>query len=244
MIRALRKAAMSLGYVKTIAAETVRRWLQIADLKLHRYRHWLDSTDPQFGQKMADIVRLYANPPAGVAVYCIDERTGRQTLERIRPDWPTRSGLIRRREFHYRHHGTLTLFGCLEVDTGKIFGRCYQRHRSREFIDFLWRLIPRLPQDRKLHFVLDNYATHKTAQVREFIAEQNGRGQFHFTPTHGSWLNQIELWFATLTRWVLSLGSFAGLDELAEKVRRFIDFYNQNEAQPYRWTYTGQPQAV
>ena len=167
-----------------------------------------------------------------------------QALERIRPEWPMRSGLIRRREFHYRRHGTVTVFGCLEVDTGKVFGRCYRRHRSREFLHFRWRLLPRLPQDRKLHFVLDNYATHKTAPVKQFIAQQNGRVQFHFTPTHGSWLNQIELWFSTLTRRVLSLGNFGALDDLAEKVRCFIDFYNPNEAQPYRWTYTGQPRAV
>ena len=243
-IRTLGKAATRLGHVKTIAAETVYRWLPIADLKLHRYRHWLHSTDPQFDQKMADIVQLYVNPPADAAVYCIDERTGMQALERICPGWPTRPGLIRRREFHYRRHGTLTLFGCLEVATGKSIGRCYRRHRSHEFVDFLRQLLPSLPQDRKLHFVLDNYATHKTAQVKQLLARQDGRGQFHFTPTHASWLNQIELWFATLTRQVLSLGSFCGLDDLTEKVRNFIDYYNREEARPYRWTYTGPPRAV
>jgi len=160
-IRTLGKAATGLGQVPAIAAETVRRWLQIADLKLHRYRHWLHSTDAQFHQKMADIVQLYVNPPADAAVYCIDEHTGMQALQRICPDWPPRPGLIRRREFHYHRHGTLTLFGCLEVATGKILGRCYQRHRSREFVDFLQQL----------------------------LACQDGRVQFHFTPTHASWLN-------------------------------------------------------
>ena len=92
--------------------------------------------------------------------------------------------------------------------------------------------------------MLDNYATHKTAQVKQFTAEQNGRAQFHFTPTHASWLNQIEPWFSTLTRCVLSLGNFAGLDDLAENVRCFIKYYNNNEAEPYRWTYIGQPRAL
>jgi transposase len=243
-IRTLQRAAVSLGHVASIAAETVRRWLQIADLQLHRYRQWLHSTDPLFEQRMADIVRLYVHPPAEEPIYCIDERTGMQALERFRPDWPTRPGMVRKREFHYRRHGTLTLFGCFQVATGTVLGLCRQRHRSQEFLQFMNWLVPQLPADRKLHFVLDNYATHKTKQVQRFLADYDGRVQFHFTPTHASWLNQIELWFSTLTRRVLHLADFASRQHLERTVMDFIDYHNRNDAKPYRWTYTGQPRAV
>ena len=152
--------------------------------------------------------------------------------------------MVRRREFHYRRHGTLTLFGCFEVATGTVRGLCRERHRSQEFLQFMHWLLPKLPDDRPLHFVLDNYATHKTAPVKEFLADCDGRVQFHFTPTHASWLNQIELWFSTLTRRVLQLGDFASCDQLQRTVMGFIDYHNENDARPYRWTYTGQPREV
>jgi hypothetical protein len=243
-IRTLRRAAISLGHVATIATETVRRWLVIADLKLHRFRSWLHSTDPLFDERMSNVVGLYTDPPEGEAVYCIDERTQMQALERFEPDLPTRPGMVRKREFHYRRHDTLTLFGCLEVFTGKVLGLCRQRHRSQEFLEFMDWLVPQLPADRQLHFVLDNYATHKTKKVQEFIADHNGRIQFHFTPTHASWLNQIELWFSTLTRRVLKFGDFKSLTHLERTVMEFIHYHNQHDAKPYRWTYTGQPRAV
>jgi len=243
-IRTLRRAAIELGHVGSIAVETVRRWMVIADLKLHRFVSWLHSTDPQFDQRMADIVALYADAPEGKLVYCIDERTSMQALERFVPDLPTRPGLIRKREFHYRRHGTLTLFGSFEVATGQVLGLCRPRHRSREFLEFMHWLVPQLPDDQELHFVLDNYATHKTKAVQEFLAGHEGRVQFHFTPTHASWLNQIELWFSTLTRRVLHLGDFASRDRLERTVMDFIDHHNHHDARPYRWTYTGQPRAV
>lgn len=243
-IRTLRRAAISLGHVGSIAVETVRRWIQIADLKLHRYRQWLHSTDPLFEERMSDIVALYTRPPDNEPVYCIDERTGMQALERFEPDLPTRPGMVRRREFHYRRHGTLTLFGCFEVATGTVHGLCQQRHRTEEFLEFMGWLLPQLPDDRKLHFVLDNYGTHKSKKTQEFIAQYDGRVQFHYTPTHASWLNQIELWFATLTRQVLHLGNFATREHLQRTVIDFIHYYNSDYARPYKWTYTGQPRAA
>ncbi|MCD6302110.1 MAG: IS630 family transposase [Anaerolineae bacterium] len=243
-IRTLRRAAIALGHVPGIAVETARRWMATADLKLHRCRHWLHSSDPRFDQRMADIVALYADALQGKLVYCIDERTIMQARERFRPDWPTRPGMMRKREFHYRRHGTLTLFGCCEVATGTVHGLCPPRHRTQEFLQFLNWLVPQLPVDRPLHFVLDNYATHKTQQVRQFLARHQGRSHFHFTPTHASWLNQIELWFSTLTRRVLQLGDFTSLQHLQRTVLDFLDYYNQHDAQPYRWTFTGQPRGV
>lgn len=243
-IRTLQRAAIELGHVSSIAVETVRRWMVIADLKLHRCVSWLHSTDPLFEQRMAAIVGLYADALKGKLVYCLDERTGMQALARFVPDLPTRPGRIRKRECHYRRHGTLTLFGCFEVATGRMLGQCHQRHRGQEFLQFMNWLVPQLPADRELHFVLDNYATHKTETVQKFLARHEGRIQFHFTPTHASWLNQIELWFSTLTRRVLQLGDFASREHLERTVMDFIDYHNQHDARPYRWTYTGQPREV
>ncbi len=243
-IRTLQRAAIELGHVRSIAVETVRRWMVIADLKLHRFTSWLHSTDPLFDERMTAIVGLYADALHGKLVYCIDERTSMQALERFEPDRPTRPGRIRKREFHYRRHGTLTLFGCFEVATGTMRGRCCQRHRGQEFREFMHWLVPQLPADRELHLVLDNYATHKTKAVQQSLAGHEGRIQFHFTPTHASWLNQIELWFSTLTRRVLQLGNFTGREHLERTVLDFIDYHNEHDAKPYRWTYTGQPREV
>ncbi len=241
-IRTLQRAAIELGHVRSIAVETVRRWMVIADLKLHRFTSWLHSTDPLFDERMTAIVGLYADALHGKLVYCIDERTSMQALERF--ERATRPGRIRKREFHYRRHGTLTLFGCFEVATGTMRGRCCQRHRGQEFLEFMHWLVPQLPADRELHLVLDNYATHKTKAVQQSLAGHEGRIQFHFTPTHASWLNQIELWFSTLTRRVLQLGNFTGREHLERTVLDFIDYHNEHDAKPYRWTYTGQPREV
>jgi len=240
----LAAAAQRLGVVTSIGKETVRRWLATADLRLHRFRSWLHSRDPLFEQRMAEIVALYLSPPPDGLVYCIDERTGMQAKERLCPDWPVQPGRSARGEFHYRRHGTLTLFGCLGVHSGQVWGRCARRHCSTQFVAFVRWLIPQLPQDKVLHFVLDNLSTHKTKAVAALLAEYAGRVVLHFTPTHGSWLNQIELWFGHLSRRLLRRGSFASLQELEQTVMGFIDYYNDQEAHPYRWTYTGQPRAV
>ncbi len=242
--RLLAAAAQRLGIVSQIGAETVRRWLRIACLRLHRFRLWLDSHDPCFAQRMSEIVTLYTSQPADGLVYCIDERTGMQAIERICPDRPTRPGRCARGEFHYRRHGTLTLFACRAVHNGQVWGRCEERHRSEEFVRFLRWLIPQLPADKTLHLIADNLSTHKTAAVCELLAEYGGRVVLHFTPTHASWLNQIELWFGLLGQRVLRRGSFTGKHDLAAKVYAFIDHYNQTEARPYNWTYTGQPRAI
>jgi transposase len=240
----LATAAQRLGIVASIARETVRRWLVTADLRLHRFRLWLHSRDPHFGERMEAIVSLYVRAPQDGLVYCIDERTSMQAKERICPDWPVQPGRGARGEFHYRRHGTITLFGCLGVHSGQVWGQCAQRHRSAEFVAFLRWLIPQLPADKTLHLVLDNLSTHKTGQVRELLAEHEGRVKLHFTPTHGSWLSQIELWFGHLSRRLLRRGSLAGKDYLQARVLSFIALYNETEAHPYKWTYTGQPRAA
>jgi hypothetical protein len=243
-LRTLARAVSQQGLVHQLAPETLRRWLQIADLRLHRYRSWLYSHDPLFTERLQEIVALYTQPPPRSRVYCLDERTGMQALEYWAAETGARPGRPGRREFHYTRHGTRTLFGCLEVHTGRVYGRCFNQHRGEELLQFLYELLPQLPTDATLHFVLDNLATHKRRDVQEFIASFNGRVQLHFTPTRASWLNQIELWFGLLQHRVLKRGSFTGLPDLDDKVMAFIDYYNTHEAHPYRWTYTGQPRAV
>jgi transposase len=243
-LRTLARAVVEQGVADGLAPETLRQWLRIADLRLHRYRGWLYSKDPLFAERLEDIVGLYTKPPPNSLVYCLDERTSMQALQYWAVETtacPARPG---RRESHYTRHGTLTLFGCLEVHTGQVYGRCFKRHRGEDLLQFLYWLLPQLPADKTLHFVLDNLATHKRRDVQEFIASFGGRVQLHFTPTHASWLNQVEIWFGLLQQRVLKRGSFDSLQDLDDKVTRFIDYYNAKEARPYRWTYTGQPRAV
>jgi transposase len=243
-LRTLCRATVAHGLVEQLAPETLRRWLQVADLRLHRYRSWLYSDDPLFDERLQDIVRLYTAPPANSRVYCLDERTGMQALQYWAAETKAVSGRPGRREFHDTRHGTLTLFGCFEVHTGQVYGRCFNQHRGEDLLQFLSWLLPQLPKRQTLHFVLDNLATHKRRDVQDFIARFGGRVQLHFTPTHALWLNQIELWFGLLQQRVLKRGSFGGLTDLDDQVMRFIDYYNAQEAHPYRWTYTGQPRAV
>lgn len=243
-LRTLCRAVVEQGVADQLAPETLRQWLRVADLRLHRYRGWLYSDDPLFAQRLQDIVGLYTQPPAEGLVYCLDERSGMQALEYWAAETAACPGRPGRREFHYTRHGTLTLFGCFAVHSGRVYGRCFERHRGEELLQFLYWLLPQLPTDKKLHFVLDNLATHKRRDVQEFIASFGGRVQLHFTPTHASWLNQIELWFGLLQQRVLKRGSFSGRRDLEDKVMSFIDYYNAKEAHPYRWTYTGQPRAV
>jgi transposase len=243
-LRTLARAVVEQGVADGLAPETLRQWLQIADLRLHRYRGWLYSKDPLFAERLEDIVGLYTQPPPNSRVYCLDERTSMQALQYWAAETTACPGRPGRRESHYTRHGTLTLFGCLEVHTGQVYGRCFKRHRGEDLLQFLYWLLPQLPADKTLHLVLDNLATHKRRDVQEFIASFGGRVQLHFTPTHASWLNQVEIWFGLLQQRVLKRGSFDSLQDLDDKVTGFIDYYNTKEAHPYRWTYTGQPRAV
>jgi hypothetical protein len=243
-LRTLARAVSQQGLVDRLAPETLRRWLQIADLRLHRYRSWLCSHDPLFAERLQDLVALYTQPPPHSRVYCLDERTGMQALEYGAAETVVRPRRAGRREFHYTRHGPLTLFACLEVHTGQVYGRCFTRHRGEDLLQFLYGLLPQLPTDQKLHFVLDNLATHKRRDVQEFIASFGGRVQLHFTATRASWLDQIELWFGLLQQRVLKRGSSPSRQDLDDKVMAFIAYYNAQEAHPYRWTYTGQPRAV
>jgi transposase len=240
----LRAAVVAAGLVRQISASEVGRILEGADLKPHRVRGWCHSTDPEYQRKMRSIVRLYGRRPAGEPVVCIDEKTGMQALSRSRELQPAAPGRPGRQEFEYRRNGTRCLFACFNVGTGKILGRCTQSRTRADFFSFM-DLVARTYRQRRVHVILDNLNTHKDTGAGAFLTQWNlrhgNRFAFHYTPTHGSWLNQVELWFAIVSRGVLRHGHFASADDLVAAVDRFIARWNRTEAHPFRWTYQGLP---
>ncbi len=227
-----RKMAQALGLSKS----TVQRvWAQ-ARLKPHRLDRYMASTDPQFEQKAADIIGLYMNPPQHAAVFCVDEKTAIQALDRLDPVLPLSPGRAERHGFEYYRHGTLSLYAALEVKTGKVQGMTAARHTSQQFIAFLEGLVARTGWAKEIHVVLDNLSAHKTKDVERFLTE-HPQVRFHFTPTYSSWLNQVELWFAKIQRDVIARGVFTSVADLGNKLRKYIRAYSQS-ARPFRWTYT------
>lgn len=227
-----RKLAQELGLSKS----TVQRILTQAHLKPHRLERYLASDDPDFESKAADIIGLYLDPPQHAAVFCVDEKTAIQALDRLDPVLPLSPGRAERHGFEYYRHGTLSLYAALDVKTGKVEGKTAKRHTSAEFIVFLWELLKKARWAKQIHIVLDNLSAHKTKAVEEFL-EQNPKVRFHFTPTYSSWLNQVELWFAKIQRDVIARGVFTSVADLARKLRKYIRAY-ATSAKPFRWTYT------
>jgi transposase len=191
------------------------------------------STDPELEAKVRDVVGLYLNPPENAVVLSVDEKSQVQALDRTAPMLPMRPGIPERQTHDYRRHGTTTLFAALEVATGKVTDVCYPRHRHQEFLKFLKRVAKAYPQ-QQLHLVCDNYATHKHPNVRAWLA-RNPRITLHFTPTSGSWLNMVEIFFGIITRQAIRRGSFTSVQDLIDTIRRFIDNYN-DRCQPFIWT--------
>jgi transposase len=227
-----RKMAEALGVSKS----TVQRvWAQ-ARLKPHRLDRYMASNDPLFERKAADIIGLYMNPPQHAAVFCVDEKTAIQALDRLDPVLPLSPGRAERHGFEYYRHGTLSLYAALNVKTGQVHGMTAGRHTSQEFIAFLEGLVARTKCAREIHVVLDNLSAHKTKDVERFLAE-HPNVRFHFTPTYSSWLNQVELWFAKIQRDVIRRGVFTSVADLGNKLRRYIRAYSKS-AKPFRWTYT------
>jgi transposase len=227
-----RKMAQALKLSKS----TVQRvWAQ-ARLKPHRLERYMASDDPHFEEKAADIIGLYLHPPQHAAVFCVDEKTAIQALDRLDPVLPLSPGRAERHGFEYYRHGTLSLYAALDVKTGQVQGMTAVRHTSQEFIAFVEGLVARTPWAREIHVVLDNLSAHKTKDVGRFLAE-HPQVRFHFTPTYSSWLNQVELWFAKIQRDVIRRGVFKSVADLGNKLRKYIRAYSKS-AKPFRWTYT------
>jgi transposase len=225
-----------LAKVLEVSKSTVQRvWIQ-AQLKPHRLDRYMASDDPEFESKAADIIGLYMNPPQHAAVFCVDEKTAIQALDRLDPVLPLSPGRAERHGFEYYRHGTLSLYAALDVKSGKVTGKTAKRHTSADFIEFVTDVVQQASRAREIHIVLDNLSAHKTKAVEEFL-RLNPRVRFHFTPTYSSWLNQVELWFAKIQRDVIDRGVFTSVADLARKLRRYIRAY-QKQARPFRWTYT------
>jgi len=212
-----------------------RIWRAFA-LQPHRTETFKLSADPLFIEKVRDIVGLYMNPPDKALVLCVDEKSQIQALDRMQPLLPMRPGQVERRTHDYVRHGTTSLFAALDVKTGKVLGACHSRHRSVEFRKFLGRVDAATPPDLEVHIVMDNYATHKTPLVRNWLA-CHPRYHVHFTPTGASWLNLVERWFAALTEKQLRRGAHRSTRELETAIYRYLEVTN-DEPKPFIWTKT------
>jgi transposase len=194
------------------------------------------SNDPDFEKKAAEIIALYLNPPQHAAVFCVDEKTAIQALDRLDPVLPLSPGRAERHGFEYYRHGTLSLYAALNVKTGRVEGKTASRHTSAEFVSFLEGVVKNARWAHEIHIVLDNLSAHKTSAVAEFL-QRNPKVRFHFTPTYSSWLNQVEIWFAKIERDIIARGVFTSVPDLARKIKKYIRAYAK-VAKPFRWTYS------
>jgi transposase len=202
-------------------------------ISLQRRRSWCISTDPEFTRKSADIVGLYLDPPDNAMVICMDEKPAIQALERAQGWLKLPNGKALTGANHeYRRHGTTTLFAALNVATGQVKAGHYARRRRREFLDFMNELVAEYP-DQQIHVIMDNLRTHKPKRDRWI--KRHPQVHFHFTPTHASWLNQVEIWFSLLSRYALKNASFTSIRQLRQAIDDFISVSNQ-KASPFEWT--------
>lgn len=227
-----RRLARKLGTTHTAV---VRVWNRYG-LQPHRLRHHMVSDDPDFETKAADIIGLYLHPPAHAAVFCVDEKTAIQALDRLDPVLPLSPGRAESHGFEYFRHGTLSLYAALETQSGEILGKTARRHTSAEFVSFLEDIVASQPLGKVIHVIADNLSAHKTKLVEAFL-EIHPNVRMHFTPTYSSWLNQVENWFAKIQRHVIARGVFSSLHDLRAKLLRYIRHYNKT-ATPIQWTYS------
>jgi len=225
-----------------ISASQAWRICKALDLKPWQVESWMTSHDPDFWEKASDVCGLYLRPPHNAVVWSVDEKSGMQAKSRINPTKPAIPGTPSRREFEYRRNGTAVLFAALNVHEGDVAGWVTDSTRSDNFVEFLGDLVKLTPEHLDLHCIADNLSAHKTAKVQAFLVD-NPRVHIHHTPTHASWLNQVELFFSILERRLLRRGEFDSVDDLADKVIAFINDYNR-KARPFRWTYDGKPLRV
>lgn len=226
----------SLAKAHGVSKDTVRRVWQAHQLKPHRTRGFKLSRDPQFLEKLTDVVGLYLNPPTKALVLCVDEKSQIQALDRTQPGLPLKKGRCGTMTHDYQRHGTTTLFAALEVAEGKVVGQCYARHRHQEFVKFLQHLEDEFPAHLKLHVIMDNYGTHKHRRVQNWL-KRHPRFIPHFIPTSSSWLNLVERWFGELTGKRLRRGVFVSVNDLKGAIDEFLKAWN-TEPKPFVWTAT------
>ena len=217
-----------------VPRDFVHRVWRAFGLKPHLSRNFKLSTDPHFIDKVRDVVGLYLNPPDKALVLCVEEKSQIQALDRTQPGLPLNYGTPETRTHDYRRYGTTTLFAALEVATGRVVGKLHRRHRSQEFIAFLRHIDSQVPAALEVHLILDNYGTHKTAQVKNWLL-RHPRFHCHFIPTYSSWMNLVERFFATLTEHQLRRGTYRSVVALEKAIRNYLDLHNQHP-KPFRWT--------
>jgi transposase len=217
-----------------VSAATVQRIWSSRGLKPHLVKTFKLSNDPKFEQKLIDVVGLYLNPPEGAVVLCMDEKSSVQALDRTQPSLPMVKGRAGTMTHDYKRHGTTTLFAALNVLTGVVVGQCLPRHRHEEFLKFLKTIDKQTPQGLQIHLILDNYATHKHANVQRWL-DRNPRFHLHFTPTSSSWLNLVARWFRDLTDKGLRRGVFHSVPDLIAAIETYLQA-NNDTPKPFIWT--------
>jgi transposase len=225
-----RTLAAKLGVDKSM----VWRVWKANGLKPHRARTFKVSNDPNFVEKLTDVVGLYLDPPERALVLCFDEKSQIQALDRTQPGLPLKKGRCGTMTHDYKRHGTTTLFAALDMVEGKLIAECMPRHRHQEFIKFLKRIDAETPEDLDLHLILDNYSKHKHPKVRSWL-KRHRRFHLHFTPTSSSWVNLVERWFREITDKRIRRGVFRSVKELKTAIMDFIEQHNQNP-KPFAWT--------
>jgi len=226
----------SLAAEAGLSRSTVSRIWRAFALQPHRSETFKLSKDPLFVEKVRDIAGLYLNPPDPALVLCVDEKSQIQALDRTQPLLPMRPGQVERRTHDYKRHGTTSLFAALDVKTGKVIGEFHRRHRSAEFRKFLDTIDQAVPSRLDVHLVMDNYGTHKTAVIRNWLA-QRPRFHVHFTPTSASWINLVERWFAALTEKQIRRGTHRSVRELEAAIKRYLAVTNASP-RPFVWSKT------
>jgi len=220
----VRTLARHLGVTRTVVHGVWQRF----DVQPHRVERFKLSNDPKFEEKVRDVVGLYLDPPERALVLCVDEKSQIQALDRTAPILPLRPGLPERQTHDYKRHGTTTLFAAFNILNGKVIGSCLPRHRSKEFIKFLNQLEKEVSAELDVHLILDNYSTHKSAAVQRWLKPRKRRRfHLHFTPTSGSWLNQVERFFGLITDKMIRRGTFLSADELERAIYAWLATWNE-----------------
>lgn len=224
----------SMAEAEGISSASVQRIWNAHGLKPHLVKTFKLSNDPHFVEKLRDVVGLYMNPPENALILSIDEKSQIQALDRTQPGLPMKKGRAGTMTHDYKRHGTTTLFAALDVLKGEVIGQCLPRHRHQEFLKFLKMVDKKTPSHLQLHCIVDNYATHKKQEVKDWLAK-HPRFHFHFIPTASSWLNLVERWFRDITTDRIRRDAFSSIDELQTAIYDYIKHNNENP-KPFVWT--------
>lgn len=224
----------SMAKVGAISHASVQRIWEANGLKPHLVKTFKLSNDPHFIEKLRDVVGLYLNPPEHALVFCVDEKSQIQALDRTQQSLPLRRGHLETVTHDYKRNGTTTLFAALDILKGEVIGQCMQRHRHQEFLKFIRTVDEQTPQELDIHCIVDNYRTHKHPKVKNWL-KKHSRFHFHFIPTSSSWLNLVERWFGEITRKRIRRGIFHNVPELVQSIHSYIELNNKNP-KPFVWT--------